>query len=235
MEQSAQARAVRAALERDPDVNLRRDRIEVTADRSIRLHGEVDNIMVKRRALQIARAAAGDMPVEDRLLVRVEHPREGRELLNAVVDALYGEPVFQEFTVRAGDGRQPPRDTDNWLEVEVDGHRVILHGQAWSLSHRRMAEVLAWWVPGTGDVENRIHVQPPERDADEEITDAIRLVFDKDPSLDAQEIRIDTRDGEVTLQGAVRSDVNARIATYDCWYVPGVHAVHNKLQIRPNR
>jgi|HigsolmetaGSP11D_1036233.scaffolds.fasta_scaffold00276_12 Predicted periplasmic or secreted lipoprotein len=236
MEQSAETKAVRAALERDPDINPHRDRIKIRCEGgTLRLEGEVENIAVKRRALQVARSAVPGVPVEDRLLLRVQHPRADRELLKAVLDALYSEPVFREFVINAYDGRQPPPDADNWLAVEIEGHRVILHGQAWSLSHRRMAEVLAWWVPGTGDVENRIRVQPPEQDADAEITDAIGLVFDKDPSLDAQEIKVTTRNGEVTLEGAVRNEVNARMAVYDCWYVPGVHAVHNRLHIRPTR
>lgn len=230
MPESATVRKIKAALERAGDVDLHHNRIEIVGGSDIRLEGEVNNIVVKRRAFQIAREAADGAAVDDRLLVRVERERTGEALCQAVVDALAGESVFRQFRVRAGDG-EAPVDGD-WIDVEADGGRVCLRGRAWSLSHRRLAEVLAWWVPGTADVENRIHVQPAEQDTDAEITDAIRLVFDKDPSLDAQQIYVQTRNGEVFLDGAVTSDVNRRMADYDCWYVPGVHRVHNRLEVR---
>lgn len=233
MAESATVRSIRAALERANDVDLHHNRIEVIGGNNIRLEGEVNNIVVKRRALQVARQACNGLDIEDNLLVHVERERTGQALLQAVVDALAGEPVFREFAVRARRGEPPPADGRNWIEVEVDVGRVRLYGEVWSLSHRRIAEVLAWWVPGTADVDNRIHVQPPEHDNDSEITDAVRLVFDKDPSLDAQQIYIRTNNGEVHLEGSVTSEVNRRIADYDCWYIPGVHKVHNKLEVRP--
>lgn len=231
MEHSAEVISVRAALERDPDVNLHRNAIEVSGDGVIELRGEVDDIVAKRRAFQIARAHAGGLPVKDALVLRRPGSRRGDELRQAVLDHLTREPEFRGFTIFAHDGREAP-DTTNWISVEVEDVRVRLRGQVWSLSHRRLAEVLAWWVGGTGDVDNRLHVQPAERDSDAEITDAVRIVFDKDRSLDAQEIHITTRNGEVRLEGSVPNDDLRRIASHDCWYIPGVHAVHNNLRLR---
>lgn len=233
MADSATETKIRAALERAVDIDLHHNRIEVVGGSNIRLEGEVSNIAIKRRALQIAREIAGGK-VEDRLLLRVERNRVDDELLQAVLHALTSEPVFRDFIIRARQSDAKPEERD-WIEAEVDGPRVRLYGQAWSLSHRRLAEVLAWWVPGTADVDNRIRVQPAEQDNDDEISDAVRLVLDKDPSLDAEQIRIITRNGEVYLQGTVTSDVNRRMADYDCWYIPGVHKVHNDLQVRPSR
>jgi osmotically-inducible protein OsmY len=81
------------------------------------------------------------------------------------------------------------------------------------------------------DVDNHLHVRPPEEDHDEEISDAVRLVLDKEPAMDAEQISIVTRDREVTLRGAVFSEDQKRVAAQDCWYIPGVHAVHNNLQV----
>ena len=66
---------------------------------NIRLEGEVSNIAVKRRALQIAREIAGGK-VEDRLLLRVERKRVDDELLQAVLHALTSEPAFRDFIIR---------------------------------------------------------------------------------------------------------------------------------------
>lgn len=222
---------IRAALERTSDIDLHHNRIEISHNGTLRLEGEVATIVAKRRAAQVVRQAAEGMPVEDRLLLRTQTNRAGAALLQATLEALSSEPVFRDFAIRAAGAG--PSDRRDWIDVEVEDSRVRLHGEANSLSHRRLAEVIAWWVPGTADVDNRIHVQPPQQDTDDEISDAIRLVFDKDPSLDAQQIQVMTRAGTVRLQGVVSSEVNRRIASYDCWYVPGVHQVENELQVRP--
>lgn len=226
---------VRAALEHDTDVNLHQSHIEVTARGTVRLSGQAEDIATKRRALLIAREAAQGHVVEDHILVRPQQERTGDELRASVLNALMQETTFRGFAVRArGEGAPLPDDQD-WIEVEVapDQATVTLHGRVWSLSHRRLAEVITWWTPGTADVDNRIHVQPAERDTDAEITDAVRLVFDKDPTLDVQQIHVKTEHAEVHLQGEVQSDAARKIAALDCWYIPGVHAVHNDLRVRP--
>lgn len=224
-------RAVRAALEHERAVNLHRDSIEITADGdTLILEGEVENIITKRRALQIARAAVDNTRILDRLKIRVAEPLGDQALAQSVIDALNSEPVFQYFAI----GTAPPSDERNdWIAVHAEQGRVTLRGSANSLSHRRMAEVLTWWMPGCADVENRIHVNPPERDNDDEINDAVRLVLDKEPAVDAQQIAVTTHAGEVTLTGALPSETARQRVTYDCWYIPGVHAVHNRIDVRP--
>lgn len=233
MEDAALVRSIMAALERDTDVNLHRSEMEVIGAGVLRLTGEAEDIAVKRRALQIARRLAGERSVVDELVVRVQAPRTGDQLRQAVLDRLMQEPDFAGFAIRAhGEGAPPALEQDR-IEVRVDGGRVRLDGRVWSLSHRRLAEVLAWWTPGTADVDNRIRVEPAEQDSDDEISDAVRLVFERDRSFDAQQIRIETRDAEVRLQGTVPSAVSRKLAGLDCWYIPGVHAVRNELQVQP--
>ncbi|MBA2409882.1 MAG: BON domain-containing protein [Gammaproteobacteria bacterium] len=108
---------------------------------------------------------------------------------------------------------------------------IKVTGEVKSLSHRRFAEVLLWWVPGSCDVYNRLHVRPPQVDSDEEITDVVRMVFDKEPALDAEQISVVTRDSEVTLRGAVATETQKLRAVRDVWYIPGVHAVHDGLEV----
>ena len=50
------------------------------------------------------------------------------------------------------------------------------YGAAISLSHKRLAGVLAWWTPGCRDVVNSLDIVPPERDSDEEVQDALAEV-----------------------------------------------------------
>lgn len=232
MPQNERIRAVRAALEQNRAVNLHRDRIEITEDGdTLVLDGEVENIVAKRRAMQTARETLGDARVLDRLKIRVVEPTGDQALAQAVIHTFGSEPAFQFFSV----GPEPPAEARNdWIAVGAEQGRVTLQGSVNSLSHRRMAEVLAWWVPGCADVENRIRVAPPENDNDDEINDAVKLVLDKDPTIDAQQISVTTRDGEVTLTGALASEEARRIVGYDCWYIPGVHAVHNRIDVLPH-
>jgi osmotically-inducible protein OsmY len=101
-----------------------------------------------------------------------------------------------------------------------------------SLSHKRLAGVLAWWVPGSRDVINGLAVVPPEEDNDDEVTDAVRLVLEKDPFINAGEIRVSTRDYVVTLEGLVPNEKVREMAEFDAWYVFGVDRVVNKLQVQ---
>jgi osmotically-inducible protein OsmY len=48
--------------------------------------------------------------------------------------------------------------------VVVDGDVVTLNGQVPSLSHKRLAGVLAWWVPGVRDVVDGLAVEPTQSD-----------------------------------------------------------------------
>lgn len=222
--------SLRAALERDPDVNLHRYPIEIRFDGTLHLAGEVEHIAAKRKIMQIARRLANSGRIEDQLDIVVGERRTDDALRQGVLRALTEEPAFHGLSI-GGPDMDHPAESD-WITVSAVGATVHLEGRVNSLSHRRLAEVLAWWVPGTARVENRLRVYPPEEDNDDEITDAVRIILEKDPSLDGEEIRARTRERTVTLEGTVRTRENSRIAWYDCWYIPGVHQVDNRLQVR---
>ncbi len=230
------ARAIRTALERDPEINQERYPITVWVDDVVHLEGDVEDIITKRKALRLARHVAG-LPsvIEDRLCVVTHEQVTSDALQEAVLNALRGEGAFRDMVI-GGHQEEPENGDQDWIKVEVQNCRIHLTGEVNSLSHRRLAEVIAWWVPGCCDVNNRLHVRPPEADNDEEISDAVRLVFDKEPALDSTQISITTCDRKITLRGAVFNEEQKRIAAQDCWYIPGVHAVHNELQVvTPNQ
>ena len=219
--------ALLAALEKDADINLHDSPIRVTYHGALRLEGEVANIIVKRKARRIAMQLSGLSDIEDHLLLRPGERRSGKALQDAALDALSQEPAFRDIAVRTEvDGTGP------CIAVAALDSVLRLDGQVGSLSHRRLAEVIAWWVPGSCDVHNHMRVKPAEKDNDDEITDAVLMVLEKDPMLHAETLSVHTREREVTLTGAVHSDEQRRMAIYDCWYVPGVHEVHDRMQVR---
>lgn len=231
------SRTLTAALEKDTRVNLHQNPIHVSLDDDvIYLEGSVDNIVGKRVAMVIAHRIAAGVPVTDRLRVRSGRPREDGELSRQVVDALLQEPVFRDYGVREERHSRmevlrvrqgEPRGT---IDVCTRDGVVTLAGEVESLSHRRLAEVLAWWTVGCEDVDNRLHVTPPERETDAELADAIRIVLEKDPWVHADQLSIRVKDGAVTLAGYLANSEERRMALQDAWYVPGVHEVIDEIQ-----
>ena len=65
------------------------------------------------------------------------------------------------------------------IVVEVRDGVVTLNGEVPSLSHKRLAGVLAWWVPGCRDVINGLAEVPAQEDNDDELTDAVCLAVRK--------------------------------------------------------
>jgi len=116
--------------------------------------------------------------------------------------------------------------------VEVKDGVVTLNGEVPSLTHKRLAGVLAWWVPGTRDVVNGLEEVPTEEDNDDELIDAVRLVLEKDPFVNASKIRVSSKDWVVTLEGLVPTEAMKQMAERDAWYVLGVKEVVNRIQVR---
>ena len=224
------AKRIQAALEVDTVINAGEDAIEVVEAEEISLEGSVTSIAAKRRALHVAREAAGTPRITDHIKLRAGEQKNDDELREDADRMLRGDSDFLDISV----GReQKPDNADDgkWISVSAQDGAVRLEGTVPSLSHRRLAEVLAWWVPGVADVDNRLHVQPAEEDNDGELRDALDLVLGKDQALDNQTINILVRDGTATLAGSVLNMEQRERAERDCWYVPGVHGVDNRLEV----
>jgi osmotically-inducible protein OsmY len=223
---------IKAALEREPEVNSDVDEIDVVENDVIELQGCVTTLGAKRRALRVAMETTEDGMVNDSLRLRPQQ-RHGDDQIAAALDqALRGEAEFQGITIDKAD--EPAREAaGQCIAYSVDEGVVRLDGVVESLSHRRLAEVLAWWTPGITDIDNRLRVKPPQEENDAELTEALELVFSKDPALPSHEINALVRDRRVRLGGRVASQAQKERASADCWCLPGVHEVRNELQVVP--
>jgi osmotically-inducible protein OsmY len=115
------------------------------------------------------------------------------------------------------------------IETEVKDGVIVLNGRVPSLAAKRLAGVIAWWVPGARDVVNGIAVEPPEEDAPIAIEEAVRVALDKDPFVDASQVRVGVRHRTVRL--TVHSQEARDAAEWDAWYVFGVDDVVNELEV----
>jgi osmotically-inducible protein OsmY len=229
---------VLAALEREPRVDLHHYPIRVEyGDGIMTVEGETRNVAAKKVALEVAAAVPGVTGIVDRLRITPAEIMGDGAIRDHVCDALVQEPAFHEYTIRAlvknawESFREAPAELSGNIEVEVSEGVVVLNGRVGSLSHKRLAGVLAWWVPGGRDVVNGLEVDPPEDDNDDEVSDAVRLVLEKDPFVNAGQVKVSCRDYVVTLEGLVPKPMEREMAEADAWYVFRVGGVINKLEV----
>ena len=227
-----------AALEREPKIDLHHHPIKADfIDGILTLEGEVKDIAAKKLALEIGATLASVAGIVDRLKIAAAEHMTDEVILEHVRDALIQEPALSNCAVRLRLGdrveviREPPA-VSGAVEIAVQNGDVLLEGQVPSLSHKRLAGAVAWWVPGTQNVLNCLVVEPPEEDSDDEMTDALRLVLEKDPFVNADQIRVTSNNRTVTLEGLVSSEAESEMAEQDEWYIFGVDRVINKLDVR---
>lgn len=228
---------VAAALEREARVNLHRFPLDLDfADGVLTMDGEVEHIMAKKTALEVAAAVPGVGGIVDRLrLVPATRMADG-ELRDHVCNALFAEKLLDPLAIRTIVKGKPetvrePGGAPGSIDIEVGNGIVVLNGTVSSLSAKRLAGVLAWWVPGSRDVINGIEVSPAEEDNDDEVVDAVRLVLEKDPFVNASQIRVACSNYTVTLTGLVKDPAQRQMAEADAWYVFRVDRVVNLLQV----
>jgi osmotically-inducible protein OsmY len=227
---------VRAALGR-AGVDLRRWPIHVGLSEGVlTLQGELPEISRKKRALKLTAAVPGVHWIADQLRLTPASPMGDGAIRDHVRDAMVEEPAFAVCAIRIRDKagaivviQEPPGPLRGEVEASVDTGVVTLDGRVPSLSHKRLAGVLCFWVPGTRDVVNGLEVDPPEEDNDGEIADAVRLILEKDPVIDATSIGVLCRGGVVTLRGAAGSPEQRDMAERDAWYTFGVDDVVSEL------
>jgi osmotically-inducible protein OsmY len=233
---------VTAALEFERRINLHRFPIRVTSSaRTLVLEGHVESVAAKRIAARIASEIAGaESAVVDALDVVPATSRPDGEMLDTFTRTLLDSPEFRPLTIRrrhrdaletlrTATAEGPPGE----IEFSVRQGVVELAGSVPSLSHRRVVEAFAWWLGGCRNVINRLRVEPPERDGDDELADAVGLVLEIDPSLpESQPIGVDASLGVVTLTGSLQ-DAQRQRAEHDTWCVDGVREVLNAIQVFP--
>jgi hypothetical protein len=221
---------IRAAWEQDSAVNTERDALDVVAGDPPAVSGEVADVMVKRRAARLAREAAPGREVADHILLHADPPVADALLARRALDLISRHRAFLYISVTPW---EPTASSDlaDWIGVEVQAGKIVLHGRVNTLTHRRLAEVLAWRLPGCRDVLNLLHVEPPQQDNDGEVTDAAEQALRTVLGPSAERVRVTTRLQRVTLSGVVDNASRHHLALEVCWSIPGVHWVEDKLSV----
>jgi osmotically-inducible protein OsmY len=240
-QRTAVEKAVQAALEREIGTSVHRHPIRIEfnpALRSLTLDGAVADVAAKKRAYRLASQVQGVEGIIDQLRVAPAEPRGDGAIRASLLDALMQEPTLRECALRVRDNgatRAVRAATDphaGHIDIVVRDGVLELFGQTLSLSHKRLVDALAWWVPGVRDVVNEIEVVPPEADNEGEIADAVRIVLEKDPLVHADQIGVRVHNHTVTLTGLAGTAQERHMAELDCWYLTGVDDVINEIAVR---
>jgi osmotically-inducible protein OsmY len=231
---------VRAALEREPRINVHKYPVQIEfSDGVLTLEGDTEHIAAKKLSLELAIAVRGVTGIIDRLHVTPATRMGDGAILDAVRDALLQESTLMNCLIQVVRKEQLETVRDVTVEphgvirISVTDGVVLLDDHVTSPTQKRLAGILAWWVPGSRDVINGMEVVPDQLDSDEEMAKAVRVVLKKDPFVNGDRIRVAVRQSVVTLEGDVPSAPQKEMAEFDTWYVFGVDNVVNRLEIRP--
>lgn len=211
--------------------------LEIDGDGNLTVEGEAASVAAKRLALEHLAALPEVSGIVDRLHVRPASSMGDAEIRKHLRNAFIQEPSFLGFRIRERryEDFELVRDgfdgVDGGLDIEVDDGIVTLNGAVPSLASKRLAGVLAWWVPGSRDVINGIAVEPPEDDAPIRIEEAVRIALDKDRLVESGQIKVGVRQTTVRLTGLVQTDAQRDMAENDAWYVFGVDKVINDIDV----
>lgn len=236
-------KAVEDAFRAEPRLGaaFRLRRIGMESDGVLVLEGTVERLAEKKLALLRAAAVPGVQQLIDRMHVAAKEPV--RHVRPQVCKLFAQDSDFAGFEIRE-DIAEGELATEfqpcttivgapaGRIDVEENDGVITLNGVVPSLVHKRVAGVLAWRVPGVRDVINGIVVDPAEEDGPDSIEEAVRVVLDREPSVDAAQIKVGVRGRVVRLTGLVGSMSEREIAENDVWAVFGVDDVINEIEVR---
>jgi osmotically-inducible protein OsmY len=232
---------VRATLRSEPSLGalFHPSELEIGSDGVLVLGGEVESVKAKKLALERVAALPGIAGIADSLHVKPATHMSDKELRVHMRDMLMEEASFKDLELgELEDGERKlvqgaPADARGSIDFEVRDGVVTLNGRVPTLITKRLAGVMAWWVPGVRDVVNGIAVEPAEDDGPDMIAEAVRVVLEKDPFVDATQVRIGVRNTVVRLDGLVPTGTVREAAERDAWCTFGVDKVINEIEVRP--
>ena len=240
---------VRAVLHSQARIGpaFRPDRLEIDEEGTLTIEGEVESVAAKKRALAQIAALGAVTAIVDRLHVKPAAPMGDAEIRAHLGRFFSQDPAFAGLTVRqmhheSYDPVYEPvyevvaegaPESAGHIDIEVRDGAITLNGQVPGLNSQRLAGVMAWWVPGVRDVINGLAVEPPEEDAPIRIEEAVRTALERDPYVEAGQVRVGVLHREVRLTGVVASEGLKEMAEQDAWCVLGVDNVINEIAVRP--
>lgn len=205
--------------------------VRFAEDGALIVEGTVASVKAKKLALERIGALPGVDIIVDRLHVRPAEAMSDAGIRAHLRDAYLQERSFAGLTITQDTSivvAEPALSAGDLDYSVIDGI-VTLNGTLPGLASKRLAGLLAWWVPGARDVINGISVAGDEQDSPQAVEEAVQIALEKDPFINAGQIRVGARHHVVRLTGAVSSQAQKDMAENDAWYIFGVDEVINEI------
>jgi osmotically-inducible protein OsmY len=207
-------RDVEDELRWDPDLDA--EDIAVAAkDGVVTLTGFVHSYSDKLQAEEDAKRVSGVVAVANDIEVRLPSAdvRTDPEIAREIVAEL---KMYLPFSYEQ-------------IKAIVKNGWVTLEGEAKWNYQRERAESAVRRVKGVVGVSNLIKLKPSVEASD--LKSKIEAAFKRNAEIDAKRIQVRTTDGEVILEGTVRSWMERQEAERVAWSAPGVKRVEDRIVI----
>jgi len=184
-------------------------------DGVVTLSGEVNNYSKKMAAERAARRVSGVKALAEDIQVVFfpEDRKTDAEIAEAVVNTLKQHEAVQEGKIK----------------IKVEDAVVKLEGMVEWAYQRDNAKKAIENLLGVRSVVSSITIQPKATSSD--IRNKITSAFQRNASIDAQNITIDIVGGRATLKGTVRSLFEKEAAETVAWAAPGISFVDNQIKV----
>ena len=205
---------VMAELNWEPLLNAAQ--IGVSAkDGVVTLSGIVDTYVKKMVAERATKRVAGVKAVAEEIQVGVspDYKRSDTEIAGAILVALKWNTAVQ----------------DEKIKVRVQDGVVTLEGECDWEYQRTSARASVENLAGVRSVANLIVVVPKVKA--EEVEKKITAALQRHACLDANKITVVAHEGNVILEGTVRSFAEKQDAERAAWAAPGVVSVKSNLEV----
>jgi len=201
-------------LEWEPSVDAAEIGVTVR-DGVVTLTGAVKSYAEKMTAERVTKRVVGVKAIANDIEVRLRGTaeRNDSDIARAAVDALKWKTLVPDDRIKV-------LVTKGWVTLEGDLDWQYQRDAAFEAVHH---------LVGVKGVNNLLAVKP--RASATEVKSRIEAAFRRSAELDAQKVRVETRDGKVTLRGEVQSWSERQEAERTAWSAPGVTEVENLIAI----
>nr|WP_294860646.1 BON domain-containing protein [uncultured Fluviicola sp.] len=182
----------------------------------VTLSGTVDQYIEKRDAEKAALRVEGVKGVAEDIEVKLSfgNKKNDADIAKAAINALHWDSMVP----------------DNAIKVKVENGWITAEGKVDWLYQKSAVRDAISNLTGVKGVINLITINPSANPVD--IKKKIVAAFDRNASIDANNIQVLNEGDRVVLKGTVRSYAERLDAQHAAWNAPGVAHVDNQLEVK---
>lgn len=181
----------------------------------VTLSGTVDAYSKKLSAENAAKRIAGVKAVAENIAIKLSDQwrKNDTEIAEAAYNAIKWHSAVQEDKIK----------------IKVENGLVTLEGNVEWEYQRIAARKAIENLVGVKGVFNKINISPALSPAD--IKKKISFAFQRNASIDADRIVVESDGNKIILKGKVRSWAEKKDAENAAWMAPGISSVESKLEV----